>query len=230
MKMAQSIRRVMRPRVVTGVVAVGSFLFNSSAGAGEPRFGVIVGAAPPLPAAEVLQLGGTLIVNRGCASGPQYGCDARMHVGAGVLAEPPVGGRFALRLAPRYLPKERHQVLDSAGTLLPVDYLELPVQLKATLQSGTPRPYVVAGPSAAVRLHSDPRLTRAWRPFDLGLAFGGGVQFDYESGSSVLLDVQYARGLIPVDRSAPGNPSTEKTRGVHVSVTIAKRVGGRKAP
>ena len=216
-------------------------------------FGLVAGCAAAGRAAET-RVGPVIVVNRAClwSTDLTYDYDflrhedrcyeeglrleARTLAGVGALIERPARAHFLLRLAPMYLPKGLDYVrFDSDDPLrLRIPYIELPVQLKATMGAGSVQFYAVAGPSVGLRLgpastdlYSSGRLTEyqerrdRWRRFDFGVSGGAGVQLG-AGRYGLLADMQYAVGLVDI---YDGPEYRDRTHGLRLTVAATTTFG-----
>jgi hypothetical protein len=92
-----------------------------------------------------------------------------------------------------------------------LDFLEIPVFLKAKFPVGPVQPYLMAGPEGGVRLSSN-----ANKSFDFGLEFGGGLEFELPAGAALLVEGRYYVGLS--NALDTGNPAVATVYGPNASL------------
>ncbi len=88
------------------------------------------------------------------------------------------------------------------------NYLEVPLLLKAKIETPVVSPYLMVGPAVGLKLEGAGAKT-----IDLSIAAGGGVEIAIAPTLSLLVEGRYSLGLVNVnDLSAVD----VKTRGIHI--------------
>lgn len=90
-----------------------------------------------------------------------------------------------------------------------LNYLEIPVLLKARFGNSTTRPSLFAGPALGILLSSKAEASGfsvdtddLWKTTDFGIVFGGGVDFPAGQGT-MMFDARYTLGLTQTPDSGP---------------------------
>ena len=107
-----------------------------------------------------------------------------------------------------------------------LNYLELPILIRANLWSGNIRPYVFVGPSfgkflSGIDSHHDPVAytsipDSSINPIDISAMFGVGLSWQLHSGIRLLIDAAYALGLVNISNTFP----TTKSRDIRLATGI----------
>ncbi len=90
-----------------------------------------------------------------------------------------------------------------------IDYFEVPLLFKFTFGSSTTKPCLFAGPAVGVLVSAKLKAAglsvdakELWKSTDLGIVFGGGI--DFPMGSGVMtLDGRYTMGMSKIPDSGP---------------------------
>ncbi len=129
---------------------------------------------------------------------------------------------FFLSLQPELNYVQRGFVGASAGVGLfttQLDYVELPVLLRAEVDLGPVQPYAVAGPSFALAVNraisgsaigtvANGDISSLVREFELGLYFGAGLEFPLGDVLALSIEGRYYRGLTDTSVSGLGEYNT----------------------
>lgn len=171
-------------------------------------------SSEPLPPTR---LGLTAGANFATLNGPNFrGGPSRNGFVGGIVLVTPFSPRMAFQLEALYAMKGgvSHPTSTSTATL-GLDYIEIPVMLRADIPASTRvRPFVYSGPALNYRVHcgidasssfgsqtascdeleaSDPTVG-TFNTFDVGWIFGGGVAFDAH-GRALTIGGRYELGL-----------------------------------
>ncbi len=144
----------------------------------------------------------------------------------GVFADLPVAPHFAIQPEALYVMKGASLALDVIGFsgtgTVKFDYLEIPVLAKVSVPTSSEAvPYVFAGPTFSFLLRAkatatgfpDTDVKSDFKTTDVGIAFGGGVQF-----GMFLAELRYTLGLTNIDNTNSG--ITEKNRALAIMAGI----------
>lgn len=135
---------------------------------------------------------------------------ARKGFALGAVCEISLGSVLWLRAEPMYVQKGSEVDWPSEGDALDntyeLDYLVIPLHLKASMDYGIFSPVVFAGPyfgyalSGQYVMKSDGSTIDAnQRNFDLGLDFGGGAFIRLNDDLWITIDARYSLGVIDTD-------------------------------
>lgn len=212
-------------------LAVLSFITLSamSADAQHMYLGAKVGANLANESEDSLPTGYSLSIHPGFLAGAQfeYWFDDMWSLGAQVLYDQK-GARENIN---------GFSDLGGTGTAdLVINYLEVPILVKATFGTGNFRPYVFAGPSIGKYLSNKIHLTATFQgqttdttlsgadsvfnSIDFSAVFGAGVSYKLSSGPILFLDAAYALGLVNVAHTEPGDNTVVKSRDIRIAVGI----------
>ena len=123
---------------------------------------------------------------------------------AGVFATIPITDTLLLQPEALYSQKGATYTLFGEDLDLKLDYLEVPVLLKARFGTGAARPAVFAGPAISFELRAKGQFQDQTEDLDetkgtdFGLVFGAGVDLAAGSGAFVV-DARYTLGLSTID-------------------------------
>jgi hypothetical protein len=135
--------------------------------------------------------------------------DIRTGVAAGAFLSFPLGDRVSLQPEALFVQKGAAYALEDIDATLKVDYVEVPLFLKARLGGDGIRPYLLAGPYVGFRVKAEGEgevddentnvtdLEDETKSTDYGVTGGVGVEFG--SDGAFLLEARYTRGLTSVD-------------------------------
>jgi len=124
---------------------------------------------------------------------------------AGVFAEAPlIPGLIYLQPELNFIQKGADNAVFGTSGSTRLSYLEVPILAKAKLTLSSVKPFVIAGPSAAVMLSSSGpgAATNRLGSFDFGFDLGGGVAIATSERSELTFTVKEALGLINLDKGA----------------------------
>jgi hypothetical protein len=85
-------------------------------------------------------------------------------------------------------------------------------------------PFFLAGPSIkfAIAKPAETAGVLTWKSIDFTIDFGGGIEFEIQPGTNLLLDARYSLGLANVvDLDTLGVAGELKTRGIHIMAGVA---------
>ncbi|MBI1805060.1 MAG: PorT family protein [Ignavibacteriae bacterium] len=182
---------------------------------------------------------------------------SRSGVIIGGLAEIGISDLWCVQVEPRYIQKGMKETgfvitgndptpLSTTNLVFKLDYLEIPVLLKATLGRDNFRPIVFAGPNVGFLLSAKNEwerydaqqqgiipasidVTERYNSIDLSLDFGVGGEYQISPSVSLLADARYSLGLIDLNNihvinylACPSCPyigiSTIKSYGIQILV------------
>jgi hypothetical protein len=124
---------------------------------------------------------------------------------------------------------------------LNLNYIEVPILLKASFGSSNIRPYVFAGPSFGFFLSGNESTntaatfpgainttTSAYQDIadssinspDISVVFGAGVSSKLTSGQMLFLDAAYSLGLVNITKTSSGDNTTIKSRDIRIAAGI----------
>ena len=133
-----------------------------------------------------------------------------LRFGVGAILNVYLSEHFNARFEPMYLQKgcnidEGTDAVNQPGGQLKVSSIELPILIQYSFGK-TLKPYLIAGPTFGYNLESEIEfnitglefngdMEEITAAFDLGIAFGGGIQVPVRIGE-IFLEVKYSYGLI----------------------------------
>jgi hypothetical protein len=135
--------------------------------------------------------------------------DTRTGFAAGAFLSFPIGDRVSLQPEALFVQKGATYALEDLDATLKVDYVEVPLFLKARLGGDGVRPYLLAGPYVGFRVKAEGEgevddentnvtdLEDETKSTDYGVTGGVGVEFG--SDGAFLVEARYTRGLTTVD-------------------------------
>jgi hypothetical protein len=141
-------------------------------------------------------------------------CDMRTGFMGGLFLVAPINESIAIQ--PEFLYSMQGAKLDFEGfeSELKTDYFLVPVLLRADFGSGSARPFVLFGPSFGFKVSAkqsfedeDDEDIEDVKSFDVGLAFGAGIQFGAAS-----VEGRYTHGLTNVNDESEEEGFTAKHR------------------
>jgi hypothetical protein len=145
--------------------------------------------------------------------------DSRTGLALGGFVAIPFSPMFALQWEALYSMKGDADEEDGLEVEANLDYIEVPVLLKATfLPEGSARPFIYAGPAVAFNMNAEAELSGEddtgeelslevdlddqINSIDFGLAVGGGVEFPIMGGANAIgLEVRYTHGLMDINEA-----------------------------
>ncbi|MFC1725478.1 porin family protein [candidate division KSB1 bacterium] len=173
-------------------------------------------------------------------------------IGIGGIVDFKLSEGLYLSLEPMYLKKGADAVsVDQPGVtfILKLSYLEIPVLLKKEFGNKL-KPYIAVGPVLGYNLNADVEVELSGivlkgdmkniiKPFDFGLAFGGGLSYPVGK-SSIFIECKYTIGLSniekggsveissgPLSETLTTDPSDKtKNKGLQVMVGVTFPFGG----
>lgn len=188
---------------------------------------------------------GTNLANESVIPSPASGATTSIHAGflAGVQYEYWFDDTWSLGGQVLYDQKGAHEIMintvdvvGSGFTDLSLNYLEIPILLKASFGSGSFSPYIFAGPSSGLYL-SGKEHSSNWfygqtlnttksvadsdmNFIDLSAVFGAGASFRLSSGQMLYVDAAYALGLINISYNQRGEHTIVTSRDIRIAAGI----------
>ena len=142
---------------------------------------------------------------------PDSDSDFRSGLALGGYLGVPINEQFSIQPEALFSMKGS-EAADGSGSLK-LNYIEIPVLAKATfLPQSKAHPMLFAGPSLAYNVTAKTALGDSEfdvkdnvSSFDMGLVFGGGLDYPLSSGAkSIGIDIRYTMGLTNADDSGSG--------------------------
>ena len=142
---------------------------------------------------------------------PDSDSDFRSGLALGGYLGVPINEQFSIQPEALFSMKGS-EAADGSGSLK-LNYIEIPVLAKATfLPQSKAHPMLFAGPSLAYNVTAKTALGDSEfdvkdnvSTFDMGLVFGGGLDYPLSSGAkSIGIDIRYTMGLTNADDSGSG--------------------------
>ena len=142
---------------------------------------------------------------------PDSDSDFRSGLALGGYLGVPINQQFSIQPEALFSMKGS-EAADGSGSLK-LNYIEIPVLAKATfLPQSKAHPMLFAGPSLAYNVTAKTALGDSEfdvkdnvSSFDMGLVFGGGLDYPLSSGAkSIGIDIRYTMGLTNADDSGSG--------------------------
>jgi hypothetical protein len=157
-------------------------------------------------------------------NGERTSFDSRVGAVAGAFWTLPLGSRLDLQVEGLYTMKGARLSFRGIESTFALDYIEVPVLVRARFGSGRTRYYAAGGPSTAFRVRARMRtpfngsveerdVADQVEEVDFGIAAGGGVEI-----GRLVVDGRYTFGLTDVDTD-----TTSKTRNRAIAVTAGFR-------
>ncbi len=193
-------------------VTLGMLLLIAATGNARPAFGVKAG---------LISSGQTF-----SDSHFDRGVDDRRFFQFGVFMDYPISRHFSLVPELRYVPiglKYVFVITTNPPTFetvkTRVDYLSIPLLIKARLPMQTLTPYFIAGPRVDFQLGGTEELTGdRYDKTTAGMTVGGGVQWILSSRYAVLLEMSYSPDITKVYNSGE---STIRNRSLSISCGLS---------
>ncbi len=152
----------------------------------------------------------------------------RKGLAVGGMVEFPLSEPLSLMVEPMYIQKGITMDLSSSGVheltaIFRLDYLQIPVTVRATFLHGQFHPYVFAGPNIGIRVSANVEeqmppssemerrqpgtrdISDHVKALDLAFDAGGGLQYDLREGVSLLVSARYSLGLNSVTNPVDSN-------------------------
>lgn len=186
------------------------------------------------------RIGGVIGVNRTNLSRDSdlYDYSPRTTFAIGGVLHHRLGERLTLQFQPTYLQKGAHFAVNDvrmghAVFLIKLTYIEVPALFKYALRSkGSIRPLILAGPTAGILLRakhiatttgqtSTADITEGMQTLDLGVAFGGGLNFLVGS-KEIFVEARFDLGLSKIQYKSVGLGSYNRVIQVIIGITFPR--------
>jgi hypothetical protein len=155
-------------------------------------------------------------LNRSTMSFPENGIiSARTGIGVGFLMDIPMSSFLSIQ--PELAFSQKGAVSENYPWIaVRINYLEVPILLKMNIPVDIVRPFLIAGPSVALRLT---KKDGDFKLIDFGLVFGAGGAFRLSNSGPIIFDVRYTVGLSPIIKDASGPFADIKNRVLSISLS-----------
>lgn len=132
----------------------------------------------------------------------------------GAISEIRLSETGSLQIGLSYI--QKRVALNSLPSTWKVDYLEIPILLKASLLSAAVKPYFLCGPALGIGLQRKLEVTLAnevhefdiedsVEPNDFVIYVGGGAEYQVNATLDIFADARYAMGMMNVNKSGNGS-------------------------
>ncbi|MEW6057389.1 MAG: porin family protein [Bdellovibrionota bacterium] len=144
---------------------------------------------------------------------PELSTDYRAGAVAGVFSELKIAGEVLyLQGEFNYVQKGAEQTVLRTESKIKLDYIEIPLLLKAKYEKMDFKPFILAGPALGFNVNASGESTIGRTQFtsdlttvdaiDFGLLFGIGAEYHFSSQWAGLLTARYSLGLVDVVETA----------------------------
>ncbi|HJY63057.1 MAG TPA: porin family protein [Ignavibacteria bacterium] len=156
---------------------------------------------------------------------PNFTTSSRTGLMVGGFADIGVSRIVSIRPGIRYVTKGFSTTSNGVTFNEKLSYLELPMLLKASIPLDRIKPYFTAGPTLGIQLSASEEITNgvqvqtndagtAWETIDMGLYFGGGIEFHVAHNTDVFTGFGYTLGLTNVSKI---QGIEGKNNGIHIT-------------